>query len=206
MSDETPKTVRSSHMSADRTKFSQPVRLVFAAPPGQRIVVPRHVFLAASTKGAGGSRLLGSYDLERRPAAVRNTAYARRFADSLGRFKPETGLQDDGATGERLRREAGAYLERRGRDDFAIPGITFGTRYGGSPVIVADGSTAPPDAANTYVPSASQGGRLTSGSATAARSSTPSASNGRCSGSGATRERGVTHRRHAIPNDRPGAA
>ena len=147
-------------MSADRTNFSQPVRFVFAARASRAsTVVPRHVFLAASTKGAGGSRLLGSYDLERRPAAVRNTAYARRFADSLGRFKPEMGVEDDGATGERLRREAGAYLERRGRDEFAIPGITFGTRYGGSPVIVADGSTAPPDAANTYVPSASPGRR-----------------------------------------------
>lgn len=126
-------------MSADRTNFSQPVRFVFAARASRAsTVVPRHVFLAASTEGAGGSRLLGSYDLERRPAAVRNTAYARRFADSLGRFKPEMGLEDDGATGERLRR---------------------GTRYGGSPVIVADGSTAPPDAANTYVPSASPGGR-----------------------------------------------
>ena len=117
-------------MSADRTNFSQPVRFVFAARASRAsTVVPRHLFLAASTEGAGGSRLLGSYDLERRHAAVRNTAYARRFADSLGRFKPEMGLEDDGATGERLRR---------------------GTRYGGSPVIVADGSTAPPDAANTY--------------------------------------------------------
>ena len=115
--------------------------------------------LAAAMDGAGGSQLLRSYDLERRPAAERNTAYARGFAESLGRFTPEMGLEDDGATGERLRRQAGAYLERHGREEFDIPGITFGTRYGGSPVIAADGSTAPPDAANAYVPSASPGGR-----------------------------------------------
>ena len=113
----------------------------------------------AAIRGVGGAALLRSYELERRPAAVRNTAFARGFAESLGGFTPQAGLEDDGATGDRVRREAGAYLARHGREEFDIPGITFGTRYEGSPVIVADGSTAPPDAANTYVPSASPGGR-----------------------------------------------
>jgi 2-polyprenyl-6-methoxyphenol hydroxylase-like FAD-dependent oxidoreductase len=115
--------------------------------------------LAAAIKGVAGPLLLDSYQLERRPAAVRNTGYARAFADSLGSFSPQEGLEDDGPLGERLRREAGAYLERHGREEFDIPGITFGTRYDGSPVIVPDGSHAPPDSANTYVPSASPGGR-----------------------------------------------
>ena len=98
--------------------------------------------LAAAIKGVAGPLLLGSYELERRPAAVRNTGYARAFADSLGRFSPAEGLEDDGARGEQLRREAGEYLERHGRAEFDIPGITFGTRYDGSPVIVPDGSAA----------------------------------------------------------------
>jgi 2-polyprenyl-6-methoxyphenol hydroxylase-like FAD-dependent oxidoreductase len=115
--------------------------------------------LAAAVKGVAGPRLLDSYESERRPAAVRNTGYARAFAESLGRFLPEPGLEDDGPLGERLRREAGAYLERHGRAEFDIPGITFGTRYAQSPVIVHDGSPAPPDAANRYEPTASPGGR-----------------------------------------------
>jgi 2-polyprenyl-6-methoxyphenol hydroxylase-like FAD-dependent oxidoreductase len=115
--------------------------------------------LAAAIRGEAGPRLLDSYELERRPAAVRNTGYARGFADSLGSFAPQAGIEDDGPLGERLRREAGEYLERHGRAEFNIPGITFGTRYDGSPVIVADGSEGPPDAANTYVPSACPGGR-----------------------------------------------
>jgi hypothetical protein len=61
--------------------------------------------------------------------------------------------------GERLRREAGEYLANHGRAEFNIPGITFGTRYDASPVIVYDGSQAPPDAPNSYEPSASPGGR-----------------------------------------------
>jgi 2-polyprenyl-6-methoxyphenol hydroxylase-like FAD-dependent oxidoreductase len=115
--------------------------------------------LAAAVKGVAGGRLLESYELERRPAAVRNTGYARGFAESLGRFVPKEGLEDDGPRGERLRREAGEYLEKHGRAEFNIPGITFGTRYAASPVIAYDGSRAPPDSANSYEPSASPGGR-----------------------------------------------
>lgn len=115
--------------------------------------------LAAAIKGVGGPALLDSYESERRPAAVRNTGYARSFAESLGRFLPAPGLEDEGPDGERLRREAGEYLERHGRAEFDIPGITFGTRYGGSPIVVADGSTVPPDSPNSYQPSASPGGR-----------------------------------------------
>jgi 2-polyprenyl-6-methoxyphenol hydroxylase-like FAD-dependent oxidoreductase len=115
--------------------------------------------LAAAVKGVAGAALLASYELERRPAAVRNTGYARAFAESLGGIVAEPGLEDDGPRGERLRRAAGAYLERHGRAEFDIPGITFGTRYGASPVIAYDGSQPPPDAPNRYEPSASPGGR-----------------------------------------------
>ena len=115
--------------------------------------------LSAAVKGGAGARLLDSYEAERRPAAVRNTGYARAFAESLGSFVPRPGIEDDGPLGDELRREAGAYLERHGRAEFDIPGITFGTRYAQSPVIAYDGAPAPPDAPNRYEPSASPGGR-----------------------------------------------
>lgn len=115
--------------------------------------------LAAAVQELSGPALLESYELERRPAAIRNTGYARGFADSLGRFVPKDGIEDDTPAGEELRREAGRYLERHGRVEFDIPGITFGTRYDGSPIIWADGSPPPADSANTYVPCALPGGR-----------------------------------------------
>jgi len=115
--------------------------------------------LAAAVEGVAGPALLDSYELERRPAAVRNTGHARAFAESLGGIVAEPGLEDDGPRGERLRRAAGEYLERHGRAEFDIPGITFGTRYDASPVIAYDGSRPPPDAPNRYEPSASPGGR-----------------------------------------------
>lgn len=115
--------------------------------------------LAAVLKGRASARLLESYEAERRPLAVRNTAYAKRFADSLGNFEPVAEIEHETAEGEAARRRAGEYLEAHGRAEFNIPGITFGGRYDGSPAIVPDGTTPPPDTANTYVPSACPGGR-----------------------------------------------
>jgi 2-polyprenyl-6-methoxyphenol hydroxylase-like FAD-dependent oxidoreductase len=115
--------------------------------------------LAATLRGIGGPALLASYQAERRAVALRNTGYARKFADSLGLFVPRPEIEDEGAAGDAVRAEAGAYLAAHGRAEFNIPGITFGARYDGSPIIVADGSAPPPDSANTYVPTASPGGR-----------------------------------------------
>ena len=115
--------------------------------------------LAAVVKGIADDRLLETYEIERRPVAVRNTGYARTFAESLGAFIARPGLEDSDEQGETLRREAGAYLERHGRSEFNIPGVTFGGRYDGSPIIVSDGAPIPPDNAHTYVPTASPGGR-----------------------------------------------
>jgi 2-polyprenyl-6-methoxyphenol hydroxylase-like FAD-dependent oxidoreductase len=114
--------------------------------------------LAAVIKGQGGPALLDSYAIERRPLAVRNTGYAQAFADSLGLFQPAAEIEDDTPAGAAARQQAGAYLDAHARAEFNIPGITFGGRYDGSPVIVADG-TPPPDTVNTYVPTACPGGR-----------------------------------------------
>ncbi len=115
--------------------------------------------LAAVLKGWGGEALLDSYETERRPLAIRNTRIARGYADSVGLFVPPDNIEDDSTEGEKTRAEAGAYLGDHARREFNIPGVTFGTRYDGSPVIVSDGKIPPPDNANVYVPSAVPGGR-----------------------------------------------
>jgi hypothetical protein len=115
--------------------------------------------LAAVLKGRASPRLLESYEIERKPLAVRNTTYAKRFADSLGTFEPTPEIEDDTPAGAAARARAGAYLEAHGRAEFNIPGITFGGRYDGSPAIVSDGTAPPPESANTYMPSACPGGR-----------------------------------------------
>ena len=56
--------------------------------------------LATVLRGAGGPALLDSYEIERRPLAERNAAYARRFADSVGLFPALPVLEEPGAAGD----------------------------------------------------------------------------------------------------------
>lgn len=115
--------------------------------------------LASVLKGQAPAALLDSYERERQPLAARNTGYARQFADSIGLFEAAPELEADSPEGEQARAVASEYLNGHVRREFNIPGVTFGGRYDGSPIIVGDGTTAPPDAANTYVPCATPGGR-----------------------------------------------
>lgn len=115
--------------------------------------------LAHMLRGRAAPALLDSYEAERRPVAERNTAYARRFADSVGLFQAAEALEQAGPQGDAARREASAYLNAHARLEFNIPGVTFGARYDGSPVLWPDGTQPPPDEPNAYVPSATPGGR-----------------------------------------------
>lgn len=115
--------------------------------------------LARALRGDSAPALLESYEAERRPLALRNTAYARHFADSVGLFAASPQLEHDGAEGEAARRAAAEHLGAHVRLEFNIPGVTFGGRYDGSPLVVGDGTAPPADAPNTYVPTACPGGR-----------------------------------------------
>jgi 2-polyprenyl-6-methoxyphenol hydroxylase-like FAD-dependent oxidoreductase len=115
--------------------------------------------LSAVLKGWGGPALLDTYETERQAIARRNTAYARGFADSLGLFVPPPELEEEGPAGEAARKLTGDHFNHHARFEFNIPGITFGGRYDGSPIVVPDGTVPPPDAPNTYQPAACPGGR-----------------------------------------------
>ena len=115
--------------------------------------------LAAVLKGWGGPALLASYEIERQALATRNTKYARGFADSVGLYIPPTELEDDTAEGQAARKIASDHFNYHARFEFNIPGITFGGRYDGSPIVVADSTTPPPDKPNEYVPTGCPGGR-----------------------------------------------
>jgi 2-polyprenyl-6-methoxyphenol hydroxylase-like FAD-dependent oxidoreductase len=115
--------------------------------------------LAAVLNGWGGPDLLDSYEIERQRIAKRNTAYARGFADSLGLFVPPAELEDETPAGAAARKLTGDHFNHHARFEFNIPGITLGGRYDGSPIVVPDGTSPPPDAANTYQPTACPGGR-----------------------------------------------
>jgi 2-polyprenyl-6-methoxyphenol hydroxylase-like FAD-dependent oxidoreductase len=115
--------------------------------------------LAAVIKGHAPPSLLDTYEMERRPVAIRNTGNARRFADSVGLYRATPALETDTRAGEAARRRAGEYLGNHARSEFNIPGFTLGARYDGSAIIAEDGTPPPPDGPNVYVPTGKPGGR-----------------------------------------------
>lgn len=115
--------------------------------------------LAAVLNGQAQAVLLDTYEAERKPIGHRNTGFARRFADSIGLYRPSSAIEQDSPAGEAARRRAGAYLNAHARAEFDIPGFTLGARYDGSPIIVADESPLPPDSPTAYAPSGKPGGR-----------------------------------------------
>ena len=115
--------------------------------------------LASVIRGQAPIALLDSYEAERKPLAERNTAYARRFADSVGLFVARPELDEDSERGDAERERASRHLDAHARLEFNIPGVTFGGRYDASPIIVRDGAVLPPDEPNTYTATASPGGR-----------------------------------------------
>ncbi len=115
--------------------------------------------LNAVLQGWGGPKLLDTYETERQAIARRNTTYARGFADSLGLFVPPPELEDETPAGEAARKLTGDHFNHHARFEFNIPGITFGGRYDGSPIVVSDGTAPLPDAVNSYQPTGCPGGR-----------------------------------------------
>jgi len=115
--------------------------------------------LASVVQGRAPLSLLDSYEAERRPVAERNTGFARRFADSVGLFRARAELDEDTPGGEAERKLAAQHLNEHARLEFNIPGVTFGGRYDGSPLIAGDGTAPPPDEPNRYVHTANPGGR-----------------------------------------------
>lgn len=115
--------------------------------------------LAAAINGCGSEVLLDSYEQERRTLAIRNTGYARGFADSMGLYFAPDEIEDETPEGEAARKAAGKHFDAHTRAEFDIPGITFGGRYDGSSVICPDPAPTPPDSASKYVPTGKPGGR-----------------------------------------------
>ena len=118
--------------------------------------------LDAAVRGWGGKKLLASYDAERRPVAKRNVTEA---ATNLKRMlsprdnKPPKEVFEHGPAGNRARKAYGdAYTEMMKPEWFTV-GIQLGFYYEGSPVIVPDGTPAPPLTISTYEQTSRPGSR-----------------------------------------------
>ncbi|HTP94381.1 MAG TPA: FAD-dependent oxidoreductase [Burkholderiales bacterium] len=118
--------------------------------------------LDACVRGWGGPALLESYEAERRPVAIRNvneaTGNLNRMLSPRER-RPPSEIFDPGAAGDSARAQFGAaFTETMRREWFSI-GIHLGYRYDDSPVVVADGTPAPPDEVTSYTQTSRPGAR-----------------------------------------------
>ncbi|WP_086381296.1 FAD-dependent monooxygenase [Caballeronia sordidicola] len=115
--------------------------------------------LEAMLKGFAGEAMAASYEAERKPSALRNTTFARAFADSIGRVQVPAETFASGPSGTAAREAVGAYLAFHATAEFVIPGVHLGTRYESSPLVAAEPGPVPVDTANLYVPTARPGHR-----------------------------------------------
>ena len=116
--------------------------------------------LAATLAGWGGSKLLASYDNERRPIGLRNVSMAAEFYLAHGEFAGGmAAIEDDSESGRQLRHRLGESLTRDVGRMFRTAGLQLGYRYGSSPICVPDDTAPPPDDPETFVPSARPGSR-----------------------------------------------
>ncbi|MBS9437973.1 monooxygenase [Photorhabdus noenieputensis] len=114
--------------------------------------------IAASLKGWAGNALMDSYESERRPIALRNTAAARFLTQRVSSLSIPTNLEDADFAGNLARKKMGIELSAF-RNQFSSIGVELGARYDHSPHII-NSAPIPDDDFIHYQPSHVPGGRL----------------------------------------------
>jgi len=116
--------------------------------------------LEATLKGWGGPFLLESYEIERKPIAMRNLEEATEMFLQSKAMHPGDAIVEDSSEGERLRAAfTEALLAGNIRRQFEVEGIALGYRYDPSFIVCPDGTPPPPDEVSTYTQTARPGSR-----------------------------------------------
>ena len=115
--------------------------------------------LAATLQGWGGEQLLASYDAERRPVGHRNVREAANNFRRMTSPRPGPIILEPTPQGDRFREKLGAEFAEIMRHEWFTLGVHLGYRYDPSPICWPDGTHAPPDDPNRYVPSTCPGSR-----------------------------------------------
>lgn len=118
--------------------------------------------LDAALRGWAGPNLLESYEVERRPVAIRNVTEATTNLErmlSTRHRRPPPDLLGRGEAAEQSRRAYGEWYAATMRPEWHTIGINLGYRYDNSPIIWPDGTKAPADEVSTYTQTARPGAR-----------------------------------------------
>ena len=117
--------------------------------------------IAAAFDGWGGPQLLDSYQAERRPIADRNrnacVEHAMVHLQYRGMVDPKL-FDEDSAAGRAHREQVAEFLATHDAENLSL-GIELDVRYDTSPVVVPDGSPAPPWDPRHFVPTLRPGHR-----------------------------------------------
>jgi 2-polyprenyl-6-methoxyphenol hydroxylase-like FAD-dependent oxidoreductase len=124
--------------------------------------------LSAVLHGWGGANLLDAYEIERKPIGEQVAAAAARIARAVGPGSPARRAVDaampnverSDAAGEAARGIAADFAREVDLPQHRPLGLNFGYSYGGSPIIVSDGSPCPPFSLTEFCPEARPGLRL----------------------------------------------
>src|SRR5712671_71013 len=119
--------------------------------------------LDAVLKGWAGPGLLSTYEYERKPVAVRNI---KASTDNLERMlaprtthKPPPEVFQPGPKGDAARKAYGDWYTELMSHEWFMNGYHLGYRYDDSPIVVPDGTPAPPLEGRTYTQVARPGAR-----------------------------------------------
>lgn len=118
--------------------------------------------LEAVLKGWGGSALLESYTMERRPVADRALKEAsenlRRMLSTRTEGPPDIAFQP-GPEGEAARKQYGDWYTATMKQEWYSIGIHLGFTYDHSGIVVPDGTETPPDLVSDYIQTSRPGHR-----------------------------------------------
>jgi 2-polyprenyl-6-methoxyphenol hydroxylase-like FAD-dependent oxidoreductase len=117
--------------------------------------------LAAHLNGWAPASILDAYEAERWPITSQVSRFAMSHAESEIRRRGAVpaDIEDDGAEGERARRETGRLTYEINVQQYACAGLNFGTYYDRSPIIAYDGAEHPAYTMSSYTPSTVPGCR-----------------------------------------------
>jgi 2-polyprenyl-6-methoxyphenol hydroxylase-like FAD-dependent oxidoreductase len=118
--------------------------------------------LEAVIRGWGGPNLLKTYELERKPVAIRNvsasTENLKRMLEPRNRMPPPE-IFEPGPKGDTARKAYGEWYTELMRHEWFMNGYHLGYRYDDSPIVWPDGTPAPPLEGTTYTQIARPGAR-----------------------------------------------
>ena len=116
--------------------------------------------LAEFLRGRGAEGLLASYEIERKPIAIRNSVISANNSDKIDMVMAETPaiIDQEGEDAKLCRQQLTEKIKWMSRQ-FSSAGTHLGYRYVDSPVIAYDGTYEPPDDPSQVIPTTWPGSR-----------------------------------------------